>query len=203
MDGIRAGSPSHFPNHLLISPEARPDDAGKAIAAKKRKSRKTTELLRLLRLFAANRSVVYPTHFAVDGQSPNLPRLKSGLPVLQQHSHDLLQIAPQLVQGLSLGVGAGESWNIADIEPSVRAPLHHRRVAAHRGSLGRLHLDIKSGTASFSRPSSAAWQAGRSSGLALASSHLAGKTLSRSSCRDTEDLLHDLFAALSAHVVVP
>jgi hypothetical protein len=45
-----------------------------------------------------------------------------------------------------LRVGAGESWNIADIKPSLRASLHHCRVRVHARILRRLLQNVKADT---------------------------------------------------------
>lgn len=54
------------------------------------------------------------------------------LPILEQHSHNLSEIFPQLFRRLPLGVGAREPGDVADVGSRRVVPLKHRLECAHR-----------------------------------------------------------------------
>lgn len=51
-------------------------------------------------------------------------RFQNRLTVFEQHSHDLAKVSKQLVQGLSLGVGARKTRNIPNEQTCVRTPFN-------------------------------------------------------------------------------
>ena len=47
-------------------------------------------------------------------------RLQLGLAVLEEHGDDLLEVASQLIQTLTLAMRAGPAWDVAHIEARLR-----------------------------------------------------------------------------------
>jgi hypothetical protein len=60
-------------------------------------------------------------------------------PVLEEHRDDLREVVLQLVDRLSLGVCAGPTRHVADVQPSLGVPFDHGVPCAHLGTSPRDH----------------------------------------------------------------
>jgi len=71
----------------------------------------------------------------LDGLGAHKLGCQGGLSLLEQHAQDLLEVFPQGIQRLPLGVSARKPRHISDVKPGVRALLNHRREGPHARTL--------------------------------------------------------------------